>query len=155
LDKSESVQLADNLGADEVVVTGSRVRPSQGSASNRSALRSSPLAVVNEAEIFLSELRTALSAGDRETVLQLTALPLQVHYSGGTVTYRKASELEENFKRIFTPAVRASLDLGMDIVPGSRTTHTLTVGRVTFGASCRENDCRTAAQFRIVAVTPG
>jgi hypothetical protein len=151
-DQSEGVQLAENAGADEVVVTGSRIRPPQGSPSSRAAVQSSPLAVVDELQSFVIELRTALGSGNHRSVLQLTALPLKVHYPGGTVTYRKASEVERNFERIFTQAVRASLVSEREASLSAN--QTVIVGRVAIARPCKRSDCRPATPLRVISVTP-
>jgi hypothetical protein len=148
------VQLAENERAEEVVVTGSRIRQPEGLNSARSAMQSSPLAAVDKKESFLSELRAALSSGNRGRVLQLTGLPLQVHYARGAVTYRKAIDVERNFERIFTQAVVASLMDGKDDRARLRADGTLVIGRVTISTFCERSRCLSSAPLRIIAVTP-
>ena len=98
-----SAQMAEEaVTADNIALTGSRVaRPNLES--------SSPVAVIESEDGFLSQLQTAIRAGDRATVIGLVALPLRVNVDGQTLTYRSAREVESDFDRIFTDRVKQSV----------------------------------------------
>ena len=88
--------------ADNIAVTGSRVaRPNLES--------SSPVAVIASEDGFLSQLQTAIRAGDRATILGMIALPLRVNAEGQTLTYRSAQDVKSDFDRIFTNRVKQSV----------------------------------------------
>jgi len=144
-------EFADKTGLGEVVVTGSRVRrPS----TERLAVQSSPVAMLDARERLLAELQGALGSGDRERVLQLVRLPLRVRYVGGAVTYRRAADVRRDFDRIFTPAVETSLLKKSNAQDDLRPGRTQAVGRVTLSRRCSNDPCEPTSSWRIVAVTP-
>lgn len=99
-------ETADAVAAQSgnIVVTGSRVRRQElGSAA--------PVAVTAESSYaeFDRKLQSAFRSNDRKAILGLVGLPLQVNFNGDVRTYRRRGDVDRDFARIFTPAVRASV----------------------------------------------
>ena len=146
----EVEQFAQESAADSIVVTGSRVSPSNlarrgdaGSVSERAEDFS------NEAYgVVLERLQSALRANDRGAVTALVALPLRVNMDGQTVTYRSASEVERDFDRIFTLRVKQSvLNQRLETLR-SRGSKMKGTSRIWFGRS------PSNSEVRIQEVTP-
>lgn len=140
---------ADAVAEDSgnIIVTGTRMpRPNLESAS--------PITIVGvTSNDFLTTLRAALDADDRRAVMRLVALPLRVNFSSGRRTYRSSRDIERDFDRIFTPAVREAVS---DVSPhdlatrdGGRMRGT---DRIWFG--CGKTLCRDEAAIKIREITP-
>lgn len=144
---------ADASDVGNIIVTGSRVRRQNMDSA-------SPVSVISSAEVqaeafsgFLSRLQEALGGNDRRAVLRLVGLPLRVNYAGGARIYRSSRDIERDYDRIFTPAVReAARDLrSYDIV--SRDGGKLRgSGRIWFGCGLRQ--CSSDETIRIREVEP-
>lgn len=137
---------AEASGSDSIVVTGSRVR--------RSHLESaSPITVIDNSDAFLSQLRDALAANDRNTILALVALPLKVDFGGDVRTYRTRRDIDRDFARIFSAAVRQSADdLHADALTSRDGGRLRGNGRLWFG--CGKRSCTSGERLRIREVRP-
>ena len=145
---AEAQEMADEGGARSIVVTGTRT---PAPANLESA---SPVTVITTTSIdFLSMLRAALDDNDRRAVIRLVAIPLRVNFNGGTKTYRSSKDIERDYNRIFTPAVREAI---ADLEPydlQKRDGGRLRGGdRIWFG--CGKNVCRDEGAIRVREVTP-
>ena len=144
---AESQAQMDAEGAGRIVVTGSRIsRPNLESAS--------PVTVIGDPSgEFLSRLQAGLGANDRRSIVGLIGLPLRVNFGSESRTYRSRQDLERDFDRIFTPAVRQAV---LNLRPGalmSRDGGRLKGnGRLWFG--CARKSCPSEDSIRIRAVTP-
>ena len=137
-------EAADAVAAesDSIVVTGSQVR-----RQNMKSAGPVTAVTVEEAEAaFGTKLRAAFASNNRKAILGLVGFPLRVDFGGGQVrTYRSRQDVERDYDRIFTPAVRQSL--------ASRDSGSLTGnGRISFG--CGSRRCSSADSIRIRRVTP-
>ena len=132
-------------GGGDIVVTGSRIeRPRLESAS--------PVAAIDAYDAFLSRLQGALRSDDRDAVVRLVGFPLRVTFAGGARTYRSPGEVERDFDRIFTPAVRsAALALRAGSL-GSRDGRL--VGNRRIGIGCSQASCRSPDAIRIREIRP-
>lgn len=140
-------EMAEAEGADSIVVTGSRVqRPNLESAS--------PVTVIGvTSNDFLSSLRAALDSNDRRAVIRLVAIPLRVNFSSGGRTYRSSRDIERDFDRIFTPAVRQAIDNLSPYDLATRDGGRLKGGgRIWFG--CGKTLCRDEGAIRVREVVP-
>lgn len=132
-----------------IIVTGSRVRrPNLESAT--------PVTVVGRELAsdpfgdFLSQVQGAFADNDRRAILRMVGLPLRVRFAGETRTYRTRQDVERDYDRIFTPAVRQSVvDAGNF---ESRDARLKSAGRLSFG--CGNRTCSSADTIRIREVNP-
>jgi hypothetical protein len=149
-------QQADASDVGNIVVTGSRI-PAPNAKSIGFAQRAE--APPTEREIaapygeFLSRLKEALGANDRRAVLRLVGLPLRVNYAGGARTYRSRQEVERDYDRIFTPAIRESAqNLYADELTARDDARLRGGTRIWFGCGLRT--CSSEATIRIREINP-
>lgn len=149
---------AAEAGAQDMVVTGSRVRsPDLSDRANRQVAvgKSSPLVTADTYGEFLSRLQSALRADNRRAVSGLVGFPLTVNSEGGAKTYRSRRAVESDFDRIFTPAVRAEI---LGLKPYSLQTgddgRTRGSSRLWFAPACFNAECSPPGPIRIREVTP-
>jgi len=140
-----------------MVVTGSRIQSSELSdRANRQAVgKSSPLVTMDSYGDFLSRLQSALRTDNRRAISRLVGFPLSVNMDGGVKTYRSRREVESDFDRIFTPAVKAEI---VGLKPYALRTRsdgkTKGSGRLWFAPACFNASCSPPAPIRIREVTP-
>ena len=139
-----------------IIVTGSRA-PAATAKSNGFAQRAeappSPREIIAPFGEFLGRLQEALADNDRRAVLRLVGLPLRVNFAGGARAYRTRQDIERDYDRIFTPAVR---EAAADLYVGNLTTRDgarLRGGnRIWFGCGLRI--CSSEQTIRIREITP-
>jgi hypothetical protein len=138
-----------------MVVTGSRIRAPMEDRANRQAKTATPLVTMDAYGEFLSRLQRALRADDRRTVSRMVGFPLTVNVDGRAETYRSRREVENDFDKIFTPAVKADI-LGQK--PYSLRSRgdgrTKGAGRIWFAPACFDQECVSAGPVLIREVTP-
>lgn len=137
----------DAEGADNIVVTGSRIR--------RSNLESaSPVTVIdNPHGEFLSRLQAGLGTSDRRSIMRLIGFPLRVNFGGESRTYRSLRDVERDFDLVFTPAVRqAALNLRPDALMSRDGGKLRGNERLWFG--CARKSCSSDGSIRIREVSP-
>ena len=138
-----------------MVVTGSRVpRPNaENSASRQKAV--SPLVTMDAYGEFLSRLQSALRSDNRRVVSRMVGFPLTVNINGRAETYRSRREVESDYDKIFTPAVKADV-LGQKPYSLRSRADGKTRGseRIWFAPACFDADCSSAGPVRIREVTP-
>jgi len=144
--------------AQDMVVTGSRIRsPELADRENRKAAvgRSSPLVTIDTYGEFLSRLQSALRTDNRRAVSRLVGFPLTVNMDGRAMTYRSRREVESDFDRIFTPAVKAEI---VGLKPYALRTRddgrTKGSSRLWFSPTCFNAECSPPGPIRIREVTP-
>jgi hypothetical protein len=138
---------AEAADVGRIVVTGSRVRRNSLESASPIAVVGADAAIDRHGE-FLSSLQGALRANDRRAVIRLVALPLRVTFAGETRTYRSSREVERDFDRIFTPAVRqAALTLRPDTLMVRDGGRLRGNGRIWFG--CGKKTCPPESAIRI------
>jgi hypothetical protein len=152
-------QVAEEAGAQEIVLTGSRVaQPNlrKGRENReRAASAASPLAVVDANGEFLSRLQSAVRAKDKGAIVRLVGLPLRVNFDGGPKTYNDRRSVERDFDLIFTPRVRkAILDQRAEQLFTNYQGAMVGVGEVWFDESCSNSSCSRKGPVRIKAVNP-
>jgi hypothetical protein len=141
--------------AQDMVVTGSRIpQPNLESGGNRQKA-ASPLVTMDAYGEFLSRLQRALRADNRRAVSGMVGFPLTVNVNGRTETYRSRREVESDFDKIFTPAVKADIlgqkpyslrSRGDGRIKGAE--------RIWFAPACFDRDCSSAGPVLIREVTP-
>ena len=150
----------------DLVVTGSRVRRPSVSAERDQADALNSLPTREEAPAapswvmqdrayrsFLSQLQSAVRANDRGAVVRLVGLPLRVDFAAGAKTYRTRREVERDYDRIFTPAVRqAILSLGTYELTSRDGGKLRGSGRIWFGCGLRT--CSSDETVRVREITP-
>ena len=155
-DKAEAQEMAAD--SRDLVVTGSRVRQPElarqrGAPRTERGAASSPAAVIDPFVGYVLRLQTAFRAGDRRSILRLAGYPLRVSFGGEVRSYRTARDVERDYDRIFTPAVRAAalgLDPGdLDSRDGGRLRGD---GPLWFG--CGARTCSSADGIRLREVRP-
>ena len=141
-----------------MVVTGSRIRsPDLSDRANRQVAvgKSSPLVTVDTYGDFLSRLQSALRTDNRRAVSRLVGFPLTVNMHGEVKTYRSRREVESDFDRIFTPAVKAEI---LGLKPYAMRTRddgrTKGSSKLWFGPACFNAECSPSGPIRIREVTP-
>jgi hypothetical protein len=141
-----------------MVVTGSRIRsPELAGRENRKAAvgRSSPLVTIDTYGEFLSRLQSALKTDNRRAVSRLVGFPLTVKMDGEVKTYRSRREIESDFDRIFTPAVKAEI---VGLKPYALRTRddgrAKGSARLWFSPACFNAECSPPGPIRIREVTP-
>ena len=132
---------SDAAGEGNIIVTGSRV-PSANAKSSGFAQRAeappTPREIIAPYGDFLNRLQEALGGNDRRAVLRMVGLPLRVDFAGGASTYRSRQEVERDYDRIFTPAVRdAVLNLGSYEITSRDGGKLRGSGRIWFGCGLR------------------
>jgi len=143
--------------AQDMVVTGSRIQSSELSdRANRQAVgKSSPLVTIDTYGEFLSRLQSALRTDNRRAVSRLVGFPLSVNMDGEVKTYRSRREVESDFDRIFTPAVKAEI---VGLKPYALRTRddgrTKGSSRLWFSPTCFNAECSPPGPIRIREVTP-
>ncbi|HEX7930900.1 MAG TPA: hypothetical protein VF470_08370 [Sphingomicrobium sp.] len=149
---------AAESGAQDMVVTGSRIRsPDLSDRANRQVAvgKSSPLVTVDTYGDFLSRLQSGVRADNRRAVSKLVGFPLTVNTEDGAKTYRSRREVETDFDRIFTPAVKAEI---LGLKPYSLRTgddgRTKGSPRLWFSPACFNAECSPPGPIRIRDVTP-
>ena len=145
---ARSQQYAADSAAQEIAVTGSRIRqPNLESAA--------PLKAIDASGDFLSRLQSALRANDRRAISRLVGLPLSVIRDGRVETYHSRREVERDFEEIFTPRVRSEV---LNQRPYSLRTRedgkTKGSTRLWFAPACFNETCNPPGQIRIREVTP-
>ena len=140
----------------DMVVTGSRIaRPNLEDRANRQAKAASPPVTMDAYGNFLSRLQGALKADNRRAVSGMVGFPLTVNVNGRVKTYRSRREVESDFDKIFTPAVKAEV-LGQK--PYSLRSRgdgrTRGAERIWFAPACFDEDCSSAGPVLIREVTP-
>jgi hypothetical protein len=149
-------EASDAAGVGNIVVTGSRI-PAPNAKSSGFAQRAeaapSPREIIAPYGDFLNRLQEALGGNDRRAVLQLVGLPLRVNFAGGVRTYRSRQDIERDYDRIFTPAVR---DAAQNLYAGDLTNRDggrlRGSGRIWFGCGLRT--CSSEGVVRVREVTP-
>lgn len=144
--------------AQDMVVTGSRIRsPDLSDRANRQVAvgKSSPLVTIDTYGEFLSRLQSALRTDNRRAVSRLVGFPLTVNMDGEVKTYRSRREIESDFDRIFTPAVKAEF-LGLKPYALRTRADGKTKGsaRLWFAPACFNAECYPPGPIRIREVTP-
>ena len=91
---------------------------------------------------FQEKLQSAFQANSRKAILGLIGYPLQVNFNGNTRTYRTRSDVERDYDRIFTAAVRES------VLGGQASRH------LTLAPTCSRQPCASGSVVRIRAVRP-
>ena len=143
--------------AQDMVVTGSRIKSSEPSdrANRQAAGKSSPLVTMDAYGDFLSRLQSALRTDNRRAVSRLIGFPLTVNMGGDVKTYGSRREVERDFDRIFTPAVKAEV---VGLKPYALRTRadgkTKGSGRLWFAPACFNALCSPPGPIRIREVTP-
>ena len=144
--------------AQDMVVTGSRIRsPNLSDRANRQVAvgKSSPLVTIDTYGEFLSRLQSALRTDNRRAVSRLVGFPLTVNMDGGAKTYRSRREVESDFDRIFTPAVKAEI---VGLKPYALRTRadgrTKGSSKLWFAPACFNALCSPPGPIRIREVTP-
>lgn len=143
--------------AQDMVVTGSRIQSSEPSdrANRQAAGKSSPLVTMDAYGDFLSRLQSALRTDNRSAVSRLIGFPLTVNMGGDVKTYGSRREVERDFDRIFTPAVKAEV---VGLKPYALRTRadgkTKGSGRLWFAPACFNALCSPPGPIRIREVTP-
>ena len=144
--------------AQDMVVTGSRIRsPDLSDRANRQVAvgKSSPLVTIDTYGEFLSRLQSALRTDNRRAVSRLVGFPLTVNMDGGAKTYRSRREVESDFDRIFTPAVKAEI---VGLKPYALRTRadgrTKGSSKLWFAPACFNALCSPPGPIRIREVTP-
>jgi hypothetical protein len=149
-------EASDAAGVGNIVVTGSRI-PAPNAKSSGFAQRAEaapgPREIIAPYGDFLNRLQEALGGNDRRAVLQLVGLPLRVNFAGGVRTYRSRQDIERDYDRIFTPAVR---DAAQNLYAGDLTNRDggrlRGSGRIWFGCGLRT--CSSEGVVRVREVTP-
>lgn len=149
-----SANEASDVG--NIIVTGSRI-PSADAKSSGFAQRAeappSPREIAAPYQGFLNRLQGALGDNDRRAVLRLVGLPLRVDFAGGSRTYRTRQDVERDYDRIFTPAVRDAADsLGAGELTSSDGGKLRGSGRIWFGCGLRT--CLSEETIRIRKIRP-
>jgi hypothetical protein len=146
----------DAAGAGNIVVTGSRVRSANEKSSGfaqRAEAPPTPRELIAPYGEFLNRLQEALGDNDRRAVLRLVGLPLRVGFAGGAKTYRSRQEVERDYDRIFTPAVReAILGLGSYELSSRDGGKLRGSGRIWFGCGLRT--CSSDETVKVREVNP-
>lgn len=143
--------------ARDMVVTGSRIRsPEMSDRANRQAVgKSSPLVTMDNYGDFLSRLQSAVRADNRRAVSRLVGFPLTVNTKDGAKTYRSRREVESDFDRVFTPAVKAEI---LGLKPHALRTRddgeTKGFAKVWFSPACFNAECDPPGPIRIREITP-
>ena len=144
--------------AQDMVVTGSRIRsPDLSDRANRQVAvgKSSPLVTIDTYGEFLSRLQSALRTDNRRAVSRLVGFPLTVNMDGEVKTYRSRREVESDFDRIFTPAVKAEI---VGLKPYALRTRadgrTKGSSKLWFAPACFNALCSPPGPIRIREVTP-
>ena len=144
--------------AQDMVVTGSRIRsPELDDRENRKAAvgRSSPVVTIDTYGEFLTQLQSALRTDNRGAVSRLVGFPLTVNMDGEVKSYRSRREIESDFDRIFTPAVKAEI---VGLKPYALRTRdngrTKGSSRLWFSPACFNAECSPPGPIRIREVTP-
>lgn len=138
-----------------MVVTGARIpQPNLESRGNRQKAVS-PLVTMDAYGEFLSRLQSALRADNRRAVSRMVGFPLTVNANGRVETYRSRREVESDYDKIFTPAVKADI-LGQKPYSLRSRADGKTKGsqRIWFAPACFDADCSSAGPVRIREVTP-
>jgi hypothetical protein len=91
--------------ADNVVVTGSRMRKPALEAPSAARSMSSGQKYAN----FLSRLQSAVRTGNHSEVIALIDFPLRVNAPGGARIYRDPASVERDFDQIFTARVKRAI----------------------------------------------
>ena len=103
---------------------------------------------------FLTALKAAVSADDKEAVAAMIAYPLETTIAGEQVTLESAGSFVQRYDRLFTPAVVADVE--------RQTYATLFAaaegvmiddGEIWFSGVCSDQAC-SEATIRIIAVNP-
>ena len=139
----------------DMVVTGSRVaRPNLEDRANRQKAVS-PLVTMDAYGEFLSRLQSALRADNRRAISRMVGFPLTVNVNGRAETYRSRREVENDFDKIFTAAVKADI-LGQKPYSLRSRADGKTKGsdRIWFAPACFDAGCSSAGPVRIREVTP-
>ena len=152
--REPQAEAADSVG--NIIVTGSRI-PSANAKSSGFAQRAeappTPREVIAPFGAFLNRLQEALGDNDRRAVVRLVGLPLRVDFAGGAKTYRSRPDVERDYDRIFTPAVRdAVLSLGSYELTSRDGGKLRGSGRIWFGCGLRT--CSSDETIRIREITP-
>lgn len=139
---------AEAAGAQDMVVTGSRVRTEAlGNAA--------PVAVIDTYGDFLSKLQAGLRSGNRRAVSGLVGFPLTVRRDGRVETYRSRREVERDFDEIFSARVRSEV---LSQRPYSLRTRddgrTRGSSRLWFAPACFNPECSPPGPVRIREVSP-
>ena len=147
-------EAADSAG--NIIVTGSRT-PSANAKSSGFAQRAeapaTPREIIAPFGDFLNRLQEALGGNDRGAVVRLVGLPLRVDFAAGAKTYRTRQEVERDYDRIFTPAVRqAILSLGTYELTSRDGGKLRGSGRIWFGCGLRT--CSSDETVRVREITP-
>jgi len=157
---AKSQQYSQDAGAEEMVVTGSRVaRPNLGKSSNVAVMaeRSAPgkAADTDAPGRFLTRLQAAVRADDRSAIAGMIAYPLRVNFDDGLKTYKDRPSIQRDFERIFTPRVRqAILDQEADKLFANYQGSMIGDGEVWFDRSCSNASCSDREPLRIKAINP-
>ena len=137
---------------DNIVVTGSLV-------GRRNLESPSAIAVVDAQRQsqahgeFLSRLQAGLRNNDRPSLMRLVGLPLRVNFGGERRTYRSLQDVERDFDRIFTPAIRqAALSLSPDTLKSRDGGRLKGNSRLWFG--CGKKSCPSDSLIRIRELSP-
>ena len=152
---------ANDAVADSVVVTGSmlpapaleksRAARSEGYVGNAVGGMSKDRSYA----AFLTDLKAAVRANDRDAVIGLIAFPLRVNSNGKSRLYRSASEVRRDYDRIFTPRVtRAIRNQRVDQLFVRDLGAMIGDGQIWFDHVCANSACSPPGPVRIKAVNP-
>ena len=108
-------ETADAIAAESgnIAVTGQLARRQNMASSAQKTVVTAEDAYTD----FHEKLQSAFQANSRKAILGLIGYPLEVNFNGNTRTYRTRSDVERDYDRIFTAAVRESV-LGGQIESG-------------------------------------
>jgi len=157
---AQGEQYSQDAGAEEMVVTGSRVAQRNLAKPSNVAVMAKRSEPANAADSgaavrFLSRLQTAIRADDRPTIAGMIAYPLRVNFNDGPKTYKNSPSIERDFERIFTPQVKkAILDQGADELFTNYQGSMIGSGEVWFDQSCSNSSCSKRGAIRIKAINP-
>ena len=146
----------DAADTGNIIVTGSRIPAPNAKASGfaqRAEAPPSPRETIAPYGEFLNQLQQALGDNDRRAVLRLIGLPLRVNFASGVRTYRTRQDIERDYDRIFTPAVReASQNLYAGELVARDGGRLRGTNRISFG--CGNRTCSSEKVIRVREVTP-
>lgn len=146
---------AETSDVGSIVVSGSRIPANSRSSSFAQRAQAPPSAreIIAPYGEFLNRLQDAFGGNDRRGVVRLVAIPLRVNFPGGARTYRSRQDVERDYDRIFTPAVRQA---AQNLYAGdlaSRDGGRLRGGnRIWFGCGLRT--CSSEEVIRVREITP-
>lgn len=158
-------KVAQGMVANDLVVTGSRIRRPNVSAEREEAdalntlpAKEAPAApgwVLKDRAYaaFLTQLQAGVRSGNRDAVTKLVGFPLRVNADGKSRVYRNAASVRADYDKIFTPGVRqAILNQRFDRLFGRDQGLMIGDGEVWFDHTCPDARCSPQGPVRITAI---